>query len=163
LPVGILRPGVMNFIGNGVVIDPAALFKEIDEFLGRGVSISNENLRISYKAHLVMPYHLAEDTAREASAEGSAIGTTPRGIGPAYADKMQRTRGLGVADLLDEQRLKRKIGQTIEERNKVLKVLYDAPPLDWREVFEQYRDHGRRIAPFVDDVGHLLIEMARAG
>src|SRR6185503_15566045 len=120
-------------------------------------------LKISYKAHLVMPYHVAEDAARESSAEGTAIGTTRRGIGPTYADKMQRSTALRVADLLHEEKLKQKIGQVVTERNKVLKVLYDAPPLEWKQVFEQYRDFGRRMAPFVDDVGHILIEAAREG
>jgi adenylosuccinate synthase len=163
LPVGIFRPGVLNLIGNGVVIDPAVLFKEIDEFLGRGIAITPQNLRISYKAHLVMPYHMQEDAAREQSSEGAAIGTTRRGIGPTYADKMQRATAVRVADLLREDKLKHKIGQVVGERNKVLKVLYDSPPLDWRAVFEQYRDFGRRMQPFVDDVGQILLEQARAG
>ena len=102
LPVGVFRPGVMNVIGNGVVLDPEVLFKEIDEFLSRGVAISPANLKISYKTHLVMPYHKQEDTARESSAEGGAIGTTRRGIGPTYADKMQRATAVRVADLLHE-------------------------------------------------------------
>ena len=163
LPVGIFRPGVLNLIGNGVVLDPAVLFKEIDEFLARGIAITPQNLRISYKAHLVMPYHMAEDAAREQSSEGSAIGTTRRGIGPTYADKMQRATAVRVADLMHEDKLKHKIGQVVGERNKVLKVLYDSPPLDWKDVFETYRDYGRRMQPFVDDVGHILLEQARAG
>jgi adenylosuccinate synthase len=164
LPVGIFRPGVLNLIGNGVVLDPKVLFAEIDEFTARGIVITHENLCVSYKAHLVMPYHVAEDAAREQSAEGGAIGTTRRGIGPTYADKMTRSTAVRVADLLhDEDKLRRKIGQVVEERNKVLKVLYDAPPLDWKAVFEQYRDYGRRMAPFVGDVGHVLIEQLRAG
>lgn len=163
LPVGIFRPGVMNLIGNGVVLDPAVLFREIDEFIGRGIPISPQNLRISYKAHLVMPYHQAEDVARESSAEGGAIGTTRRGIGPTYADKMQRATAIRVADLLRENQLREKIGRIVGERNKVLKVLYDAAPLDWKEIFEEYRDFGRRIEPYVDDVGHLLIEYNKAG
>ncbi len=163
LPVGVFRPGVMNLIGNGVVLDPAVLFREIDEFVGRGVAISPANLKISYKTHLVMPYHMQEDAARESSAEGGGIGTTRRGIGPTYADKMQRATAVRVADLMHEEKLKQKIGQTVTERNKVLKVLYDSPPLDWREVFETYRDFGRRMAPFVDDVGHLLLQAYGAG
>jgi adenylosuccinate synthase len=163
LPVGVFRPGVLNLIGNGVVIDPATLFKEIDEFLARGVAISPQNLKISYKAHLVMPYHFQEDAARESSAEGGAIGTTRRGIGPTYADKMQRATAVRVADLLHEDKLKDKIARIVTERNKVLKVLYDAPPLEWKEVFESYRDFGRRMEPFVDDVGHILIQSWKAG
>ncbi|MGB7159636.1 MAG: adenylosuccinate synthase [Tepidisphaeraceae bacterium] len=163
LPVGVFRPGVMNLIGNGVVLDPEVLFKEIDEFVGRGIPISPVNLRISYKTHLVMPYHKLEDGARESSAEGGGIGTTRRGIGPTYADKMQRSTAVRVADLVHEERLKNKIGTIVAERNKVLKVLYDVPPLDWRAVFEQYRDFGRRMQPFVDDVGHLLLGYAKEG
>jgi adenylosuccinate synthase len=163
LPVGVFRPGVMNLIGNGVVLDPEVLFKEIDEFVGRGLPISPQNLRVSYKAHVVLPYHKAEDAARESSAEGGAIGTTRRGIGPTYADKMQRATAIRVADLLRENQLKEKIGRVVGERNKVLKVLYDAPPLDWKIIFEQYRDFGRRMQPYVDDVGHLLIQYAKDG
>ena len=163
LPVGIFRPGVMNVIGNGVVLDPEALFAEIDGFLARGVAISPENLRISYKTHLVMPYHKAEDAARESSAEGGGIGTTRRGIGPAYADKMQRTTALRVADLMHEEKLKQRIAQIVTERNKVLKVLYDAPPVEWKAVFEQYRDFGRRMKPFVDDTTWLLLQAIKAG
>jgi adenylosuccinate synthase len=163
LPVGVFRPNVMNLIGNGVVLDPEVLFKEIDEFLGRGIPISPANLKVSYKAHLVMPYHKLEDGARESSAEGGGIGTTRRGIGPAYADKMQRATAVRVADLMHEEKLKQKIGTIVAEKNKVLKVLYDVPPLDWRSVFEQYRDFGRRMQPFVDDVGHLLLGYAREG
>jgi adenylosuccinate synthase len=163
LPVGIFRPGVLNLIGNGVVLDPATLFREIDEFIGRGIAISPQNLKISYKAHLVMPYHMHEDAARESKAEGGGIGTTRRGIGPTYADKMQRATALRVADLQHEEKLRARVEQVVTERNKVLKVLYDAPPLDWKDVFETYRDYGRRMAPFVDDVGKILIDANRAG
>ena len=163
LPVGVFRPGVMSLIGNGVVLDPEALLKEMDDLMARGIAISPQNLRISYKTHLVMPYHKQEDAARESSAEGGAIGTTRRGIGPTYADKMQRATAIRVADLLHEQKLQERIAQIVTEKNKVLKVLYDVPPLDWRPIFEQYRDYGRRIAPYVDDVSHLLIEYLRAG
>jgi adenylosuccinate synthase len=97
------------------------------------------------------------------SAEGGAIGTTRRGIGPTYADKMQRATAIRVADILHEEKLEQRIAQIVTERNKVLQVLYDVPPLDWRVIFEQYRDYGRRIEPFVDDVSHLLLEYLRAG
>jgi adenylosuccinate synthase len=163
LPVGVFRPGVMNFIGNGVVLDPAVLFAEIDEFIGRGVPISPENLRISYKTHLVMPYHMQEDASRESSSEGNAIGTTRRGIGPAYAEKMHRSSAIRVADLMHEEKLRAKVGQVVTERNKVFKVLYDAPPMDWRQIFESYRDFGRRMQPYVDDVGYLTIEANKQG
>src|SRR5690606_9625048 len=120
-------------------------------------------LKISYKAHLVMPYHMAEDAAREGAAGEKGIGTTKRGIGPTYADKMQRATAIRVADLSHEEKLKEKVHRIVDERNKVLRVLYDAPPLRWQEIFETYRDYGRRMAPFVDDVGHLLQQYARSG
>jgi len=163
LPVGVLRPGKMNIIGNGVVIDPAALFKEIDELAARGVMVSEQNLRISYKAHLVMPYHMQEEAAREHRADGGAIGTTRRGIGPAYADKMQRATALRVADFAHEEKLRQRIHRIITERNKVLKALYDSEPIDSKPVFEQYRDFGRRIAPLVDDTTYLLLQYAAEG
>jgi adenylosuccinate synthase len=163
LPVGIFRPHVMNLIGNGVVLDPEALFKEIDDFLAKGIAISPANLRISYKTHVVMPYHKAEDGAREQSAEGNSIGTTRRGIGPTYAEKMHRIGAIRVGDLVREEKLKERIAQNVTDRNKVFKVLYDMPPLDWKGIFESYRDFGRRIAPFIDDTSRLLIDSWKAG
>jgi adenylosuccinate synthase len=163
LPVGVLRPGKMNIIGNGVVIDPAALFKEIDELAARGVAVTPANLRVSYKAHLVMPYHMLEDAAREGSSGGSAIGTTKRGIGPAYADKMHRTTAFRVADLAHEEKFRQRLEKVVSDRNKVLRTLYDTEPLDWKQIFETYRDLGRRLAPFVDDTTYLLLQYAKEG
>jgi adenylosuccinate synthase len=110
-----------------------------------------------------MPYHMLEDAAREAAAGKGGIGTTKRGIGPAYAEKMHRTTALRVADLTHEENLKAKIAQVVTDRNKVLKALYDVPPLDWKEIFETYRDYGRRMAPYVSDTTHLLIQLFKAG
>ena len=163
LPVGIFRPGVMNLIANGVVLDPETLFNEIDAMTARGVAVSPQNLRVSYKTHLVMPWHKQEDAARESSSGDGAIGTTKRGIGPTYADKMQRSTAIRVADLQHEEKLKQRICSICSERNKVLHVLYDAPPLDWKPIFEQYRDLGRRLLPYVDDVGHMLLNYKKAG
>ncbi|MFT3786093.1 MAG: adenylosuccinate synthase [Tepidisphaeraceae bacterium] len=158
LPVGVFRPTVLNLVGNGVVLDPTVLFKEIDELNRVGVSVTPQNLRISYKAHVVMPWHKAEDGARETSAEGGAIGTTRRGIGPTYADKMHRATAIRVNDLINEARLKEKIAIVCAERNKAFAALYDAPPLDAKAIFDEYRDLGVRLAPFVDDVGYLLLQ-----
>jgi adenylosuccinate synthase len=163
LPVGIFRPHIMNVIGNGVVLDPEALLKELDEFLGRGLAISPANLRISYKTHVVMPWHKAEDAFREKAAGPDGIGTTQRGIGPCYADKMHRTTAIRVADLQHEQKLRERIDRICADRNKVFAALYDAPPLNAREIFEQYRDFGRRMLPFIDDTTHLLFQAVKAG
>jgi adenylosuccinate synthase len=162
LPVGIFRPHVMNLIANGVVLDPEALFREIDEFLGKGFAISPANVRVSYKTHVVMPWHKMEDAARE-NASGNSIGTTRRGIGPCYADKMHRSSAIRVADLVREDRLRDKIGAVVTDRNKVFKVLYDLPPMDWKPIFDTYRDLGRRISPYVDDTSHLLIDYIKQG
>jgi adenylosuccinate synthase len=163
LPVGIFRPHVMNIIGNGVVLDPEALFKEIDEFLGRGLAISPENLRVSYKTHVVMPWHSAEDAAREAALGDGGIGTTKRGIGPCYADKMHRTTAVRVADLLDESRLREKIFRICADKNRMFTAMYDAPPLAPGPIFETCRDLGRRLTPFVDDTSDLLLGYIRNG
>jgi len=161
LPVGVFRPNVVSIIGNGVVLDPEVLLREIDEFLGHGLPISPANLKVSYKAHVVMPWHKAEDEFREAAAGAGSIGTTKRGIGPTYADKMHRTTAIRVNDLTDEARLKEKIDRILGDRNKVFRALYDAPPLDPRPIFEKYRDYGRRLAAFIDDSTQLLMQAAR--
>ncbi len=158
LPVGIFRSHIMNLIGNGVVLDPEALVGEIDEFIGKGFAISPQNLRISYKTHVVMPWHKAEDAHRESSADAGGIGTTRRGIGPTYADKMHRTTAIRMADLINEPKLECQIGPIVVERNKIFKVLYDAPPMDSRAIFESYRDFGRRLRPFVDDTSFVLLQ-----
>ena len=163
LPVGIFRPGVMNYVGNGVVIDPEVMLREIDTLNAQGVPVSPANLRVSYKAHVVMPYHKLAYELRESASEGNAIGTTRRGIGPAYADKMTRSTAIRIADLGDEQRLREKVMRIVEERNNVMRCLYDAPPIDARQVFETYRDFGRRLQPFVSDVGRRLLLDREAG
>ncbi len=159
LPVGIFRPGVMNIIGNGVVLDPRALLAEIEEFTGRGIAITPENLCISYKTHVVMPWHKLEDELRESAAGANGIGTTKRGIGPCYADKMHRTTAIRVADLLHEQHLGEKIQRIAADRSKVFKALYDAAPLNDAEIYEQYRQFGRQLAPFVGDATALLLDL----
>lgn len=159
LPVGIFRPGVMNIIGNGVVLDPRAALAEIDEFIERGIAITPDNLCISYKTHVVMPWHKLEDELRETAAGANGIGTTKRGIGPCYADKMHRTTAIRVADLLHEERLREKIHRIATERSRVLQALYDAPPLNGEEIHEQYVELGRRLRPFVGDATTLLLDM----
>ncbi len=163
LPVGIFRPHIMNIIGNGVVLDPDALLKEVDEFLGKGILITPANLRISYKTQVVMPWHKAEDAFREKAAGDGGIGTTQRGIGPCYADKMHRTTAIRVADLLNEQKLRERIDRICADRNKVFHALYDAPPLSATDIFQQYRAFGQRMQPFVDDTTHLLITALKQG
>ncbi|HZZ43124.1 MAG TPA: adenylosuccinate synthase, partial [Tepidisphaeraceae bacterium] len=163
LPVGVFRKGVLNLIANGVVLDPETLFKEIDGLTARGVAISPDNLKVSYKTHVVMPYHKAEDAARESAAGEKGIGTTKRGIGPAYADKIHRTTAIRVADLLHEDTLQDRISRITSDRNKLLHALYNHPPLSADEIFQQYRALGQRLAPYVDDTSRLLIDSWKAG
>jgi adenylosuccinate synthase len=163
LPVGVFRPDVVNCVGNGVVLDPLVLFKEIDEVTSQGIPISPANLKVSYKAHVVMPWHKVEDGAREIAAAGEAIGTTRRGIGPAYADKMHRSTAIRVADLIDADRLKAKVDAIGKERNKFFATAYGEAPIDLAETYEKYRAAGERLAPFVDDVGFYLLNAKRDG
>jgi adenylosuccinate synthase len=164
LPVGVFRAGVMNVVGNGVVLDPEALLAEVDEMAGRGIGVTPKNLRVSYKAHVVMPWHSAEDAAREAAAGEGGIGTTKRGIGPCYADKMHRTTAVRVADLVgDAGQLRERIARIAADKSKVFAALYGIPPLDAPALADRFVAVGRRLAPFVDDVGHLLIEAIGQG
>ena len=163
LPVGVFRPGILNIIGNGVVLDPEVLFREIDTLATHGISVTPDNLKVSYKTHVVMPWHKEEDAAREGAAGTGGIGTTKRGIGPCYADKMHRTTAIRVADLIHEDKLHERIDRIAAERNKLLTAVYGAPPLDPKPIFEQYRDFGRRIAPFVADTTPILLAAIKAG
>ena len=163
LPVGIFRKHTLNLIGNGVVLDPEKLFDEIEVNTKKGFSITPQSLKVSYKTHVVMPWHKLEDAARENAAGAGGIGTTKRGIGPTYADKMHRTSAIRVGDLLREDTLKAKIEKIVADKNKVFGAMYDEKPLDAAGIFEQYREFGRKIAPYVDDTGYLLIQAWKAG
>jgi adenylosuccinate synthase len=120
LPAGILRTQAMNIIANGVVIDPARLFEEVDDLSQRGISITPHNLRISSRAHVIFPHHVREDHARE---KLSSLGTTRRGIGPAYADKMFRTGALRITDLIRDDGLFARIFKVVAEHEHVLQLL----------------------------------------
>ena len=161
LPVGVLREGVVSYVGNGVVVDPAQLLKEIDELSAQGVDVGPPRLRVSYKAHLVMPWHKAEDGARE-SGDGQSIGTTRRGIGPCYADKAQRSTAFRVADLEDEDALRRRVPEVCEERNVLIEAL-GGEAIDPDAVLADLLEQAGRLRPYVDDVGRRLIDDMKAG
>src|SRR6266849_8462684 len=139
IPSGILRKGKLCVIGNGVVIDPVSLVSEIDGLLKLGVKV-NGNLFISETAHLVLPYHRELDEQREILKGKHKIGTTKRGIGPAYGDKAART-GLRVIDLVNPERFEQKLEFKIKENNEILKA-FGAKPLSFKQVHEQYRQAG---------------------
>src|SRR5712691_5338687 len=150
IPSGILHAGVTCVIGNGVVIDPAALFAEIDELTKNGIDVG-QRIVISDKAHLILPYHRDLDLLSEARRGERKIGTTSRGIGPAYEDKIAR-RGVRAADLADAAALERGVRENVTARNR----LVQDTTMDWRAVLDQLLTHGARIRPWVRDVSLML-------
>ncbi|HET9264157.1 MAG TPA: adenylosuccinate synthase [Vicinamibacterales bacterium] len=154
LPSGILHDGITCVIGNGVVVDPQALFAEIDELAQTGIAVG-DRLVISDKAHLILPYHRELDLLSEARRGERRIGTTSRGIGPAYEDKIGR-RGIRLGDLAHEASLAEAVQHNVAARNR---LIADST-MDWRQVFDELRQAWQRMAPWVTDVSLFL---ARAG
>ena len=152
IPSGILHPGTLCAIGNGVVIDPKILTDEIESLKRRGVPAAN--LRISANAHMIMPYHVLLDTAGEARLGSSKIGTTKRGIGPCYADKSARL-GIRVQDLLDEKILRKKIMAAMEPKRQLLRPHAKDPELDLHSMTEEYVTYGHRLEHYIADTAKL--------
>ena len=158
IPSGILHPGVTCIIGNGVVIDPQALFKEIDELGRMGVAVDGR-LLISEKAHVILPYHRELDVLSEARRGERRIGTTSRGIGPAYEDKIGR-RGIRICDLLgDRAALQEEVRENVNARNQIIKD----STLDWKPLFDQLLAHGERIRPWAADISLFLARTIKEG
>ncbi len=171
IPAGILYPDKLCVIANGVVVDPEALLEEIDALRARGLEVG-DNLRVSDRAHVVMPYHKVHDAALERVLAGRAgatggnlsIGTTRRGIGPAYADKVHRSTAIRMGDLLDPVRLERRLELTCSLRTAELAALgVEAPALEPRELARRYAAHGRRLQPHITDTVYLLHECMAGG
>jgi adenylosuccinate synthase len=160
IPSGILYPGKQCVIGNGVVVDPRVLMDEIEGLRRRGVDLSG--LRVSANAHLIMPYHLLLDHAGEAKLGKREIGTTKRGIGPAYADKAARL-GIRVQDVLDEKILKQKITAAVEPKRLTLREFQKDPRLDLHQMTEDYRALGDRLAPYIADTPPIAWRALDAG
>ena len=157
IPSGILRPGKMCVIGNGVVIDPVAVAKEIAGLLAQGITVDKSNLMISDCAHLVLPYHRALDEQRELKKGKNKIGTTKRGIGPAYGDKAARV-GLRMSDLIEPDLFTSKLAARMEENNALL-ATFGADPLDFQEVRDAYLEAGETLKPFV---GNTVVYLHQA-
>jgi adenylosuccinate synthase len=157
IPSGILHPGVTCVIGNGVVVDPQALFAEIDELTRNGIDVG-ERILISDKAHLILPYHRDLDLLSEARRGERKIGTTSRGIGPAYEDKIAR-RGIRVGDLNDPKGLEQNVRDNVMARNR----LVQDSTMDWKPVLAQLLQHAERMRPMMRDVSVLLTEAMGAG
>ena len=162
VPAGILHPGTVNLIGPGVVVDPDILLGELDALAARGVLQDPSRVRVSGRAHVIFEWHRALDQAREQAARGRAIGTTGRGIGPSYEDKVAR-RGIRIADLLEPTALREAIARLAEPKNFELTEYYKAKPVDVRAVTERAIEWGRRLAPYVDRTERTLERALRAG
>lgn len=160
IPSGILYPDKLCLIGNGVVLDPEVFIGEVDGLSAKGVSTAN--LKISPRAHVIMPYHRRLDACDEERRGVNKIGTTGRGIGPAYADKASRV-GIRMADLMDPESLAERLKIALEEKNIILTRVYGAPAFDFEEVYKTYEKYGRRLAGFVEDVSILVNGAIREG
>ena len=161
IPSGILHPGCRCVIGCGVVIDPASLIEEMESLVRRGVSLDG-NLYISKNAHLIMPYHPALDRASESKAGKRRIGTTGKGVGPAYVDKTARI-GIRMADLLDERLFREKLEFNLAQKNRLLREIYDAETFTVDAILHPYRRYAGWLAPYITDTALLLSRWIDAG
>jgi adenylosuccinate synthase len=160
IPSGVLHPGKICMIANGVVFDPAVFFEEIDSLVAAGVfkGPASDSVKVSERAHVILPYHCQLDRLREETKlKGGKIGTTVRGIGPAYEDKVAR-RGIQVVDLLRPELLRSKLERAIEEKNVLLKHHFKAEPIELETVYQAACKLGERLKPFVADVRGMLVQ-----
>ncbi len=161
IPSGILHPGKMCVIGNGLVVSPQAFFREIEDLLAGGAAADADRIVVSDKAHLIMPYHPVFERISEESRGAKKIGTTCRGIGPAYEDKAARW-GVRAGDLLNLALLRDKIGENVAAKNKLL-AAYGVPALDPGAIYEEYSGYAARMKPFIRDVSLFLHEEMKRG
>jgi len=162
IPSGILHDNKICIIGNGVVVNPKVLLDEVDGLKKRGVLPPNTKLYVSEKAHVIMPYHWRLDIARESHGLGKKIGTTGRGIGPTYEDKIARV-GIRMCDLLDEQVFREKLVKNVEEKNFYLTKLFQEEPLDSEAIYSEYRVYAERLRPYVADTSMIMSEEIKKG
>src|SRR6266849_4698635 len=162
VPCGIFRKGCRGVIGNGVVLDPIAFLKEVEELRKTGVKVDGNNLFISNRAQVILPYHRMMELASENAPGRVKIGTTSRGIGPTYEDKMGR-RGLRVADLLGLKLLRTHIENACQEKNMIAHALFNSEPLDPDKMYQEYAEASAKVAPFVCDTAALLNQALAQG
>lgn len=153
IPSGIFYKDKLSVIGNGVVLDPLSLIKELDGLIARGISV--DNLRISNRAQVILPYHILLDELEEDARGDDKIGTTKRGIGPCYVDKAARS-GIRVGDFIDDETFKVKLKQNLDEKNRLFKALYNHDGLLFDDIYEQYTDAADRLRPYVTDTAKVL-------
>ena len=151
IPSAILYQGKLCLMGGGMVINPVSLLGEMDDLAARGVDVSSDRLKLSVGAHLILPFHIALDGAREAVRGKEAIGTTKRGIGPAYADKSARV-GLRAGAMRDPEGFSEKVYQAVEDKNAILTKVYGQAPLDAKIIAAEFHDYARRLAPYLTNV-----------
>jgi adenylosuccinate synthase len=162
IPSGIFSSHAVSIIGNGAVINPKVLFQEMDTLTKRGIDASPARLTISDRAHLIMPYHLILDELEERALGDKAIGTTHKGIGPVYSDKIAR-RGIRVGDLLDKKAFKEQLTTILEQKNLLLTKVYGVDALSLEEIYQQYTEYGERLKPYVKETTLVLDEALTAG
>ncbi|OQY28260.1 MAG: adenylosuccinate synthase, partial [Anaerolineaceae bacterium 4572_5.1] len=162
IPSGVIHPHTIGVLGNGMVINPAVLLAEMEQIRGAGVNINPQRMRISYAAHVITPGHIALDKAREMARGAGKIGTTQRGIGPAYNDKAARS-GIRMESVLSPETFADEIMAHIEKINQQLTSLYGAPPLDAQSVAQEYVGYARILAPYVGDITTLLSTALKNG
>ena len=160
MPSGIFFPKKINVIGNGTVLNPEHLVEEIDNLTARGVSV--DNLRISDRAHVILPYHIVLDRLQEEAKKGDKIGTTGKGIGPAYMDKAARV-GIRMADLLEKETFEAKLRTNLAEKNSLFQNVYGADPLKFEDIFEPFYEYGQRLKEYVTDTSVVLNDALDAG
>lgn len=161
IPCGVLRPGCKGVVGNGVVLDPIAFLKEVAKLRGLGIQVDGQ-LFVSNRAQVILPYHRMIELAAESAPGRQKIGTTSRGIGPAYEDKMARS-GLRVVDLLRPDLLRTHIEAACAEKNAIAHALFGTDPLDPKKMYDEYAEAAEQIRPFVTDTGRLLNGILRDG
>lgn len=160
VPSGILYSDKLTLIGNGVVVNPKSLVEEITNLKAQGLSFAN--FKISNRAHLILPYHIKLDELQEKSKGSAKIGTTNRGIGPAYMDKAARV-GIRMADLLEKDTFAAKLKANLELKNRQFTAVYHSTPLDFDDLFEEYYQYGQELKPYVVDTAKLLNDQLAAG
>ena len=160
IPSGILNPNAVNIIGNGVVFDPKVFFAEVEKLAADGISA--EKIYISDRAHIVFPYHYILDELYEAGRGEENIGTTKKGIGPCYMDKVQRS-GLRTCDMLNMARFSEKLAAQIDEKNKIVQKLYEREPFDKEAMIAEYVAYAKKLAPYICDTGVMVHEAIQSG
>ncbi len=161
VPSGILYPGKMCLMGSGMAVNPTRLLAEMDGLAARGVDVSPQRLKLSVGAHLILPYHIALDGALEARRGEEAIGTTRRGIGPAYTDKSARV-GLRAGAMRDPEGFSEKVYQAVADKNTLLTSVYSEGPLDAKAIAAEFHDYARRLAPYLADVSLIVNQALKA-